>query len=91
MQIAFAESSFSVIEKHQLNRLTSPSNYQITKERLGKVYIYVGIKDKDVDSAMDLHFDRIQNFIFTSVVRTNHNGSPLRDNKGFILVESDDC
>lgn len=75
----------------QSKRLNSPSKTQSNLEKDGKVYLYIGLKDKEVDRALDTQFDRIENFMFLSVIKTDNNEKSLRTKTGELLLESDDC
>ena len=75
----------------QQKRLTAPTKHQVHYEKQGKVYVYIGIKDKIVDKIMDANFDRIENFTFFSTISTDKNERPLRDKHGELILESDDC
>ena len=56
------------------------------------VFIYRGVKDKDVERFLDTQFDRIEHAMFTGTIITDKNGIPMRDKKtGEILKEDGDC
>jgi len=74
------------------NRLFAPTEQQRTQEQDGKVVIYDGIHDVDVNHAMDTQFDRIEHMMFIGTVITNQDGEPVRDEAtGQVLKEDDDC
>jgi len=80
------------IEQWQYNRLLSPSPTDRESEKQGAVVIYDGLTDVTVNQALDQHFDRIQNMMFTRTVITDENGDPQLDPiTGNILVEDDGC
>jgi len=87
----YADTLFAGLHGVQYKRLTAPSNYQTRKESEGKVYLYIGMKDKEVEKVLDSDFDRIENFLFMSVIVTDKTGSPSRNKQGQIILESDDC
>ena len=87
----YAETLFAGLHGVQYKRLTTPSNQQTKKESEGKVYLYIGMKDKEVEKVLDSDFDRIENFLFMSVIVTGKTGSPSRNKQGQIVLESDDC
>ena len=59
-QVAHAGSD----EDWQLQLLFEPSEQQRLVEDKGRVVIYDGLKSKDVDKALDQHFDRIEHMMF---------------------------
>ena len=74
------------------NRLFAPTEQQRTQEQDGKVVIYDGIHDVDVNRAMDTQFHRIEHMMFIGTVITNQNGEPAKDEAtGQVLKEDDDC
>jgi hypothetical protein len=76
----------------QMSRLYHPTQADRHSERKGKVMIYSGLKDKEVEMAMDENFDRIENMMFTRTVITDVVGEPRRDaGTDAILVEDDGC
>ncbi len=79
-------------ERWQMNRLFEPQAGDLTREDKGQIIIYDGLQDSTVDRALDQHFDRIQNMMFTRVVVTGADGYPLRDtHSGQVVVEDDGC
>ena len=48
----------------QLEMIHDPSAAQIKVEERGRVYIYDGLHDKDVQLAMDAQFDRLDHMMF---------------------------
>jgi len=86
MQLALASS----IHNYQLKRLMQPSDRQIKHEEKERVIIYVGMKDIDIEKAMDEQFDRIEKFVFAATIVTDQNGKPLYKN-GQIVTEDNDC
>lgn len=48
----------------QLRRLMDPLPHELKKERAGGVYICDGLTEREVDRALDAHFDRIQHMMF---------------------------
>jgi len=72
----YAETLFAGLHGVQYKRLITPSNQQTKKESEGKVYLYIAMKDKEVEKVLDSDFDRIENFLFMSVIVTDKTGSP---------------
>jgi hypothetical protein len=80
------------IDQWQYNRLFNPSPADREAEKRGTIVIYDGLTDVTVNRALDQHFDRIQNMMFTRTVITNENGEPLVDPiTGDKVVEDDGC
>ena len=80
------------IEKWQYNRLLNPSPEARESEKQGAIVIYDGLTDVTVNQALDQHFERIQNMMFTRTVITNENGEPKIDPiTGNKVVEDDGC
>ena len=51
----------------QLRRLMEPSAAELAVERQGRVQIYEELYASQVEQAMDVHFERIENMMFTRV------------------------
>ncbi|MBV2120382.1 MAG: hypothetical protein KUF74_02905 [Candidatus Thiodiazotropha sp. (ex Ctena orbiculata)] len=76
----------------QMRRLMSPSESEVQAESAGQVMIYDGLTDKQISSALDQHFNRIDAMMFTSVIITDSSGLPKQDPlTGEILIEQDGC
>lgn len=81
-----------VLHDWQVRRLMQPSPYELKKERSGSVYIYDGLTEREVETALDTNFDRIQHMMFMGTVRTDASGQPLRDTAtGQLIQESGGC
>jgi hypothetical protein len=63
----------------QLQRLMQPSPRDLDKEHTGYVYVYDGLSEREVDTALKIHFPRIQNMMFVGTVKTDARGEPLQD------------
>jgi len=87
--IATAETDY---RGWQLDRIHAPAEQQLARENSGRVNIFDGLRDSDVEDAMDTQFERVANMMFVRTIVTDDTGTPLRDqhNGGYIL-EDDDC
>lgn len=54
-------------ESHNLNALFQPEISLILAEARGRVTIYDGLKNKDIEQAMDEQFDRIEHMMFIGI------------------------
>jgi hypothetical protein len=87
--IACAETDY---REWQLDRIHSPTPQQLAREQAGRVTIYDGLRDTDVERAMETRFDRIPSMMFVRTVVTDQAGNPVDDKKtGGKATEDDDC
>jgi len=92
MAPAQAAYSGSVYERWQLQRLLQPSDTQLKQEQKGKIFIYEGIKDKDISRVMGEQFDRVETMMFIGTVVTDEYGQPQTDPEtGLAMIEDDGC
>jgi hypothetical protein len=76
----------------ELRRLFEPTKSELEEEAEGRVYIYDGLHDKDVERAMEEEFDRIDGMMFIREKKTDDKGEVLKDPEtGEDLVEDDGC
>lgn len=74
----------ALAESWQEKLLFNPPDSQIRAERGGRVMIYDGLKDTQIDRAMDTQFDRIESMMFVRTIVTN-------TETGEVVVEDDGC
>lgn len=90
--LGVAQDSDKALHDWQLRRLMQPLPHELEKERSGSVYIYDGLTEPEVESALNVHFDRIQYMMFMGTVKTDAGGQPLRDSAtGEVIQESGGC
>jgi len=76
----------------QVRRLMQPSPSELETERQGNVYIYDGLTDREVETALDAHFARIQYMMFVGTVKTATSSKALQDSvPGQPIQESGGC
>jgi hypothetical protein len=85
--VAAAAADVSEID---LRRLFEPSTSERAAEAKGEIYIYEGLRDLDVQRAMDEHFGRVENMMFIRTIKTDETGKPEQDPKTGAAVTSDD-
>ncbi len=73
-------------------RLFHPTPTERAAEARGRIYIYDGLRDVDVQRALDEEFDRVENMMFIRTRKTEPDGELRRDPKtGEVEIEDDDC
>ncbi len=58
------------LEQWLLRRLNEPTARELAHERQGNVYVYDGLADREVDQALNRHFDRIEYMMFVGTRKT---------------------
>jgi hypothetical protein len=84
-----AAADVSTIE---LRRLFDPTDAELASEAEGRIYIYDGLTDRDIQRAMNEEFERVENMMFIRTRKTDTDGA-LKRNKdtGVVEVEDDGC
>jgi hypothetical protein len=83
------ETDVSEIERR---RLFDPTLAELQAEAAGRVYIYEGLRDTDVERALDEEFKRVQNMMFIRVKPTDAAGKTRKDpTTGAAYVQDDGC
>lgn len=76
----------------QLRMLNQPSDAQLLLEKKGRVFIYDGLTDVQVEQAVDQQFERMGSMMFVRTVLTDTHGESLSDpESGEPMVEDDGC
>jgi hypothetical protein len=75
----------------QLRRLMQPTEGELLREAQGEVVIYDGLSDKQVESAMSLHPQRIRSMMFVGTIITDDEGAPQMDDYGMFILQDDGC
>lgn len=71
VQVGATEASAQTnLEQWQLRRLNAPTERELAHERKGRVYIYDGLSDREVDHALSAHFERIEYMMFVGTRKT---------------------
>jgi hypothetical protein len=84
-----AAADVSAIE---LRRLFEPSGAELAEEARGRIHIYEGLRDTDVQRALDEAFDRVENMMFIRTIKTDDRGEVQRDpDSGAVEIEDDGC
>ena len=66
-------------DQWQYQQLMQPSQSQLAMEAGGRVNIYDGMREADVEQAMDTQFERIGSMMFVRTVRVTDNGDIIED------------
>lgn len=89
---AVAAADDTGVAEIELRRLLEPTESEIAQEHKGRIYIYEGLRDIDIERAMDSEFNRIEHMMFIRTRKTNDKGDVVRDpNTGEAEVEDDGC
>jgi hypothetical protein len=87
---ATANADSSPVMNWQMVRLFEPTQADLHAEAKGRVMIYDGLTDRDVERAFDEQFDRLEHMMFIRVVVTDDSGKARRSGTGEVVTESDD-
>lgn len=85
LSVIATSASVAASSDWQMQRLMEPSAAQRAQEMRGSVVIYDGLESSLVATAMDEHFDRIQNMMFVRIHHLPPSGA------GGAVIEDDGC
>jgi len=76
----------------EMRRLLSPTPAELASEERGQVYIYDGLRDLDIERAIDEQFARVEHMMFIRVKVTDNQGKPDKDpSTGAAIITDDGC
>jgi hypothetical protein len=80
------------VSEFEQRRLFSPTEAELASEAEGRIYIYDGLTDIDVQRALHDEFDRVENMMFIRTKKTDEAGEVKRDaDTGEVEYEDDGC
>lgn len=76
----------------ELRRLFAPVPAELAAEAAGRVYIYEGLRDADVERALEEAFERVGSMMFIRTKLTDDSGEVRRNPEtGDEIVADDGC
>ena len=89
LTLAAAAADVSDIE---LRRLFEPSTSELAAEAKGGIYIYEGLRDTDIERAMEEQFERLENMMFIRSIKTDESGEIQHNpDTGEVITTDDGC
>jgi hypothetical protein len=80
------------VSEIELRRLFDPTETELAAESGGRIYIYEGLRDIDVQRAMDQEFDRVEYMMFIRTRKTKDTGELAKDPEtGVVETQDDGC
>ena len=84
--------SASDVREIELRRLFAPAPAELAAEAAGRIYIYEGLRDTDVERALEEEFERVDSMMFIRTKVTDDSGDVREDpDTGIELVADDGC
>jgi hypothetical protein len=88
----FGAASAADVSDIELRRLFNPTTAELAAESEGRIYIYDGLTDIDVQRALNEEFDRVEHMMFIRTRKTDDTGKVKRDaESGTVEYEDDGC
>ena len=85
-------ASAADVSEIELRRLFDPKPAELAAEASGRIYIYEGLRDIDVQRALVEEFERVRSMMFIRTKTTDGNGKIRKDPRtGTDLVADDGC
>lgn len=82
----------SDLREIELRRLFEPTPAELRAEAGGRIFIYEGLRDVDVERAMDEEFKRVESIMFIRIQQTDEKGKARKDpTTGAAMAEDDGC
>jgi hypothetical protein len=80
------------VSEIELRRLFAPAPAELAAETEGRIYIYDGVRDTDVERALEEEFERVDSMMFIRTKVTDDSGDVREDPEtGIELVADDGC
>jgi len=80
------------VSEIELRRLFEPTETELAAEANGRIYIYEGLRDVDVQRALEDEFGRVEHMMFIRTRKTDEEGQVERDkDTGAVQYEDDGC
>jgi hypothetical protein len=90
--IATTAGSADELRDIELRRLFDPTPAELRAEQAAGIYIYDGLRDTDIEHAMQEEFDRVESMMFIRVKRPIPQGkSNEKPDNDVVYVQDDDC
>jgi hypothetical protein len=86
------EAAAADVSEIELRRLLEPTEAELMAEQEGRIYIYDGVRDIDIQRAMDEEFHRVESMMFIRTRKTDEAGEVKRNtDTGDVEYEDDGC
>jgi hypothetical protein len=80
------------VSEIERRRLFEPTPGELRAEAAGRIYIYEGLRDTDVERALEEEFKRVESMMFIRVKPTDEGGHPRKDSEtGAEYFQNDGC
>jgi hypothetical protein len=92
LAVACSAVSAADVREIELRRLFSPTAAELAAEAAGRIYIYDGVRETDVERALEEAFERVDSMMFIRTKVTDDSGDVREDPEtGIELVADDGC